>query len=211
MKLYKIQGETCRYFLHEHFDGAGSWQEESVRRMVQKKGVMWIVGGQCQCGLVSDGGTRICPARELTGFMTNSICIARRLCKRCPNNGKTVVHRHVRLEFVRTRMAQIYPKQSCHQICLGIRERIEADRVGQFMLGSMDVHEDAATNELLNMRGEIQWRYKIVEDDEDDEVYEQAWDDVFGVALDPRDVKKARDTKISSTSGKCGCMTKLRS
>ena len=73
---------------------------------------MKVIGDQCRYGLVSCDGERVGPARKRIGFMTNSPCIATALMKKCPNAKSKVVHKHVRLESGRAKVAQIYP-QSC--------------------------------------------------------------------------------------------------
>ena len=45
MSLYEIQWREGRYFLHEHPESASSWQEECVRRMFKRQGVIRVVGG----------------------------------------------------------------------------------------------------------------------------------------------------------------------
>ena len=85
-KLYEIQWREGRYFLHEHPQGASSWQEGCIERLMQKVGVQRVVGDQCMYGLKSWDGNRWGPSRKSTGFMTNSPCIAVALQDRCPNN-----------------------------------------------------------------------------------------------------------------------------
>ena len=70
---------------------------------------MRVVGDQCTYGLTADDGYRIGPARKRIGFMTDSVCLARQLEKRCPNKPGKEVHVHVRLENGRTKTAQEHP------------------------------------------------------------------------------------------------------
>ena len=121
VKLYEIQWRSGRYFLHEHPDGAKSWQEACIRNLMKRHGVIRVTGDQCMDGLKSKDKQGVGPARGITGFLTNLVCIAKRLNKMCPNRPGHEVHRHVVLEAGRTRAAQIYPQELCKQICLGIQ------------------------------------------------------------------------------------------
>lgn len=116
-KLYKIQTQEGRYFLHEHPESASSWQEKSVREVFNIKGVQRVVGDQCRYGLVARGANGYGPARKSTGFMTNSPCVALQLQRRCPNRGGYKVHTHVQLQGGKTKAAQRYPPELCKAIC----------------------------------------------------------------------------------------------
>ena len=85
-------------------------------------------------GLKSKDGEYVGPARKGTGFMTNSICVAQKLNKRCPNRQGHQVHRHVILSNGRAKAAQVYPAGLCRAICEGLQEQIKMDEKGQFLL-----------------------------------------------------------------------------
>ena len=87
-----------------------------------------------------------------TGFLTNSPCVAKQLERRCPNRPGVKKHDHVRLENGRARKAQEYPDGLCKAICRGIKEQLEADRIGQFLLMTMGNGSEA---ELRGAREEI--------------------------------------------------------
>lgn len=108
-KLYEIQWREGRYILHEHPQGVSSWQERCIEKLVMKDGVQRVVGDQCMYGLKSWSGEKWGPARNSTGFMTNSQCIAAALKERCPNTKYNIVHEHVRFVSGVARVAQIYP------------------------------------------------------------------------------------------------------
>ena len=97
-KFYAMQWRAGRYFLHEHPEGTSSWQETCIVKLLKKEGVIKVNGDQCMYGLRSRDGDHEGPARKGIGFMTNSICIAQKLNKRCPNRRGHQVHRHVILE-----------------------------------------------------------------------------------------------------------------
>ena len=113
MKLYQIQWGDGRYFVHEHPETASSWQEQCVRNMLQRQGVIRVTGDQCRYGLTSYDGSRVGFARKSSGFMTNSQCIAKRMSLRCPNKMGHKVHELVILISGRAKKAEVYPDALC--------------------------------------------------------------------------------------------------
>ena len=49
-ELYQMQLDAGRYFLHEHPNGATSWDLSCIRQVLAQHGVKRIRGDQCQCG-----------------------------------------------------------------------------------------------------------------------------------------------------------------
>ena len=74
-----------KYFLHEHPATASSWDLEAIRKLEQEEQVMITVADQCMYGLKTwaPSGRKEIPAKKPTKFMTNSMCIARMLSKKC--------------------------------------------------------------------------------------------------------------------------------
>merc|ERR1739836_329887 len=136
-KLYRIQHEAGRYFLHEHPNSATSWHEDTIKQLCRLEGVLTVTADQCRYGLVSTGPMGTGPAQKPTRFMTNSPCIAQKLKLRCPNRmTHTRRHEHVPLTNGRARAAQEYPNALCRSICKGIVRQIQADRQGQFIVAA---------------------------------------------------------------------------
>ena len=194
-KLYAMQWRAGRYLLHEHPEGASSWQEECIANMLCKEGVMRVNGDQCPYGLQTKDGAKVGLARKATGFMTNSICIAQKLDKRCPNPSGNPIHQHIVLDNGRTRAAQIYPEKLCKAICEGLQEQIRKDERGQFLLMNLDNDGTTSSAELQNSAQKIKHKYPTVEEDNDEDL-EAAWDDVSGMEFDPKMVKAARQEEI---------------
>ena len=69
-----------------------------------------------------------------------------------------------------------------------------ADQNGQLLLMSMDNKEENCKS-IMKMARQIEEKCKTVEEEDELEV-EEAWDDVSGRALDPKQVKKARQEEI---------------
>ena len=64
IKLCEIQWRDGRYFLHEHPNDAGSWQEAKMKRLMNRDGVQRVVGDQCQFRLKPKDEEGIAPARK---------------------------------------------------------------------------------------------------------------------------------------------------
>ena len=126
-KLYAMQWKVGRYFLHGHPAGAISWQEKCIQELMTKEGIIRVNGDQCMFGIKSNDGTREGPARKATGFFTNSVGIAEKFNRRCPNRHGDIIHKHVTLESGRTRAAQVYPEDLCRAICEGLQDQIRMD------------------------------------------------------------------------------------
>ena len=196
-KLYDLQWNAGRYFIHEHPAEASSWKEPCIRRLLEKHGVVRVNGDQCRFGLTTTANNETALARKATGFLTNAPHIAKQLEKKCPNRSGWQVHKHIRLEDGRTRAAQVYPPELCRAICRGLELQLEADRAGQFLLASVEpTKEDTSgrlkdeANKLHKKAKEIQEKYRTVEEDMDAQL-EEAWDDVSGAQLDPKEVRRA--------------------
>ena len=189
IKLYEIQWRNGRYFLHEHPAEAGSWQERLMKKLMSRHGVQRVVGDQCQYGLKSRDELGEAPARKIIGFLTNAVCIARRLSKRCESKPGYQVHRHVVLTNGRPKAAQVYPDKLCKETCRGIQEQMQKDKMGQYLLANIQMEPNTTSKELMKEDRTIKERYQIVEEDGENE-YLEAWDDVSGAALNPQEVKK---------------------
>ena len=195
MKLYKLQAQEGRYFLHEHPESASSWQEKCVRDILKMKGVERVVGDQCRYGLVSKGREGYGPARKTIAFMTSPPCIASQLQRRCPNRGGHYIHQHIRLDGGRAKAAQVYPPELCKAICEGLIKQMEVDRNGQYLLMNIERENGQSSKELMKVARQVHEKYKTVEEENTEEL-EVAWDDVCGAELNPQKVGQAREKEI---------------
>lgn len=193
--FYKIQVQGGRHFIHERPEGASSWQEVCIMKVMAMKDVKKVVADQCRYGLRSKGENGFGPARKAIGFMNNSPCIAMQMQRRCPNRNCYQVHKHVQLNGGRAKVAQLYPPGLCRAICKGLVDQMEADRNGQYLLMSMDYDESLSSKELLNASKQAQQQYKTIEEEQDEEL-DVVWDDVSGAILDPKEVRRAREEEI---------------
>ncbi len=83
-ELYHDQIEDGRFFLHEHPEGAGSWEEEPISQLLLVPGVKRVTADQCQYG--QEVNFSMCkgrPVKKPTGFMSNAPHLLMRLSRRC--------------------------------------------------------------------------------------------------------------------------------
>ena len=132
MLIAKWQAKRGRYVLFEHPWLARSWHEESVKEVEQMAGMHRVRCDQCMYGLrVDEWGLNMKP----TGIMVNSEKIAARMNRTCDHR-----HFHAPTMNGRPKKAQVYPKEFCKQIILGLKEQMEVD--GKLRLKSEVFVED---------------------------------------------------------------------
>ena len=189
VKLYRIQVESGRWFLHEHPAGATSWQMAEVVKLSKEAGVVINVADQCMYGFKTprEGNQKEQQdARKRIKFMTNSFWLGLELKTKCDGS-----HRHQHLMGGRAKAAAVYPQGLCQAICAGLRNQLDnGAREVQQLKCLMSVK---ASDKVEPLRaGE-----KGVEHEEDDQVaVRQAWDDVSGKELNAKEVGRARMKEI---------------
>ena len=109
-------------------------------------------------------------ARTSIGCMTNSLCIATALSRRCPNTRPHQVHERIRLEDGRPKAAQVYPLDLCRAICRGLGEQLEVDQRGQFFLAELQGGDGTNGAELMKTSKALKEQCKTTEEDNDDEM-----------------------------------------
>ena len=144
-----------------------------MMKILKMKDVSTVVGDQCQFGLETIGPAGAsAPARKRTRFMSNSNEILKELGRLCPGD-----HVHQHLVSGRAERAAVYPEGLCRAICRGLVRQMEVQR-GQVLqllnLSAADVVKD------------------VPEDEESQNQWQAAWDDVSGKEFDPSGVRAAR-------------------
>ena len=73
-KIYKLQINAGRLFVHEHPANAKSWNEKNIKELMNLEGVDVNVADLCMYGLMTkgDAGQNELPAQKRTKFMTTS-------------------------------------------------------------------------------------------------------------------------------------------
>ena len=112
MRLYKMQVKGGRFFVHEHPHDASSWNENSVKEVMNLQGVDIASVDMCVYGMRVNTGPVQGPARKRTRIMSNSRHVLRRVACVCPSAGpdESPHHRHVPLESGRAKRCQVYPR-----------------------------------------------------------------------------------------------------
>ena len=199
LKLYRIQDEEGRYYLHEHPAGAKSWKMPEVQKFMADTDAMTVTAHQCELGLRSRDRFGEAPAKKPTTFMSNSILICERLDVQCTNMWKPEKerHRHVHLMNGRASAAQTYPLELCTAIVEGLKDqlRMDACRTVKALTISDTRKVGREHTKLMRCAKEVV-ATKVIpepfapahEEDEND----IAIDDVSGAQLDANLVKQAR-------------------
>ena len=143
-KLYRIQIDQGRYFLHEHPDGAGSWKNPYILDLWNHESVERVTGDQCQYGQHDGKGN---PVKKPTGWLSNSKHVLRALGRRCSGTGGSCSRprggRHAHAEGRVARQAAVYPFKLCEAILTGMYKQLEHDgRVHKNTIGVQAIFEE---------------------------------------------------------------------
>ena len=101
LSLYSLQIRDGRFFLHEHPQGASSWREPMLEKLLGHPSVGTVCCDQCSYGLYSktpDGEWML--SKKPTRWASNSTAMLDRLSKRCTKD-----HPHQWLDGGRTKKA----------------------------------------------------------------------------------------------------------
>ena len=129
IRFYKTQYDSGRYFLHEHPDGAESWDDEEMQALQRLPGVFTVNGPMCHFDMQLDTRYRGCHrVYKKTRFVTNSRFLAELLDNWCKNEvqGKEV-HRHLHLIGGIAKRAAAYPPKMVAAVLKGIKLQMRED------------------------------------------------------------------------------------
>ena len=119
-EFYLDQHRDGRLFLHEHPDGASSWDETCIQDVLAKVGVGTTVTDQCQFEQRSREGH---PLKKPTRWMSNCPEILAALTRRCTSRGgvcSATGTPHQTCSGRAAREAAIYPFAMCGAILEGL-------------------------------------------------------------------------------------------
>ena len=123
IKLYNIQLDEGRHFLHEHPDQATSWSEPGMIKLMEHHRTVNVTSDQCEYGLLTPGPNgQPTPAKKPTKWLTSSHQMAARLSKRCQGG-----HPHQPLLSGRAKDAAFYPVKLITEMLRGIKDTFEAE------------------------------------------------------------------------------------
>ena len=122
-ELYRMQMEGGRYYVHEHPATASSWAEAVVQETMGMPDAWIVRTNMCRFGTTTKKAGHAGLSYKPTDIMTNSVCVADQLDRRCLNmiNGMTD-HDHEQLEGERPKQAPQYPLELCRAIFRGARD-----------------------------------------------------------------------------------------
>ena len=156
ISLYHLQIAGGRHFLHEHPQGATSWKDPRMLRLLRSSKVNVTVADQCMYGLVTKGPKgEPMPAKKPTQWASTSPQMLKRLSVRCDKS-----HSHQHLISGRAAAAAYYPPKLISQILRGMRDTADAENVealwtpemGVAMVAAAMHHDQPATSLLAAYR-----------------------------------------------------------
>ena len=169
-----------------------------MQKLMKMQDAMLTKADQCQYGLIVEDMKGQALAKKPTKFLTNSPCIASQLRRTCEGTHTHPNHRHANLFGGVAKFAQVYPPALCEAICCGLKEQVDLDRRGQFLLlelNAQELKEDCGnmhapvTKWLGNLNTQEEIHPTVCEGNEAELM--QAWDDVTGKELDAEKVALA--------------------
>ena len=170
-RMYKLQHDEGRYFLHEHCQSELPWRKDCVEEIQEMTGAKPMSVRRGNCNLPSN--------EKPTVMVTNCPAIAVTLrvsAKARPSNKRHAEHlernEHKSIE-------DLHEDISC-----GTRLQHKWSRQQKYFLVIVDVKNPQANfNDLEN---------SVLPEESNDELLDQAWDDRAGESLDAKKVKEAR-------------------
>ena len=132
IKLYRIQMEQGRWFLHEHPNSATSWRMPEMVKFMEEYKLTKTVCHMCRYGMYSKDACGIGKVKKPTGFITNSSHLADQLGNKCLGG-----HRHIQLMGGRAAACQVYPDKLCRAMLKGIRLELVNSGIMQASMSDM--------------------------------------------------------------------------
>ncbi len=198
LRMYMIQLEGRRFFIHEHPIGASSWRMREMMELMAKGCVDAANVDMCQFGMKAKDKDGEGPVRKRTKIISNSKEVLKRIERKCPNDGGPgTPHVHVHLEDGRTKQAQVYPREFCRAVCEGVaaEKRIQALGLHAKALLSLEDMQQIAREAGIQVEAGEDASKALHEEFEENE-WMIAVDDQSGEPLCPRMVKAARREEI---------------
>ena len=124
-RIYKLQDEAGRAFVHEHPRKARSWEEPEIKQLLEVKGVVRVDLDMCRFNLRStDALDKERLVLKPTSLLTNSEAIAKHMSRKCCGG-----HNHTHLiGGQRATSAATYTQEFCEGLVEGYKLHIRAIR-----------------------------------------------------------------------------------
>ena len=192
IKVYSLQLEGKRHFIHEHPATSTAWKSKDMVEFMMKYEVDVTTIHMCAYGMTSSDDMGEGLVKKPTTLMSSSPEVLKRVAARCSNETEGEQHRHVHLVQGRAKRAQVYPRKLGVRICMGIAAQRKLDRLGMRPIPIISVEEmQKAMPEM--QKGECPSE-TLHETDGEGYV---AWDDVSGQELSPSLMRAARREEIA--------------
>lgn len=124
-EIYLLQLQGGRHFLHDHPQGATSWQESAIKKVLRHPTVGTTVAHLCQFGMTTKHGGQSVPVRKATRFMMSAPAILETSTRTCQGG-----HKHVPRLDDRAKKTAVYPPMLCRPILEGIDKQRQRDGGG---------------------------------------------------------------------------------
>ena len=83
IKLYRLQAENGRFFIHEHPNSASSWKLPEMIELMQNLNINKVVGHMCRYGMHRKDAEGDGLVKKPTGFPSNSKFVRDQLQNKC--------------------------------------------------------------------------------------------------------------------------------
>jgi len=200
IRIYKVQMEGHRCFVHEHPSGASSWRMKEMVELMAYGDVDVATVDMCQFGMTAATKEGEGPVRKRTKIISNSKEVLKKVERKCPNDGGPGAHHeHVHLVDGKARQAQVYPRAFCRAVCEGVaaEKRIRALGVKAKPLLSMEEMQQIAHISGAKAEDGESASDALHEEEVDEGKWTIAIDDQTGEPLCPKLVRIARKEEIA--------------
>ena len=120
IKLYRIQAEAGRIFIHEHPASASSCKLPEMPALMSDPNISTTNTHMCRFGMKSENEIGIGLFKKPTGFLTNSEHVREQLSKKRMGG-----HRHVQVMSGRARACQVCPEMLVRAILGGVKQELK--------------------------------------------------------------------------------------
>jgi len=195
VKVYMIQIQAKRHFIHEHPEASTAWKNTDLVQLAMEPQVDATTLHMCAYGMQSEDEHGKGLVKKATRILSSSPEVLKKLAARCSNESGDSQHRHVHLIQGRAKAAQVYPREFSMRVCEGVAAQQRLDSLG---LQSLPIMSVDAMHQAAGSKGTdecpSQGLHEVSPADEAEGLV--AWDDVSGQQLDAKLMVAARKEEI---------------
>lgn len=189
------------YFLHEHPEGADSWEDKRMIKLQNTPGVYTGVGPMCHCELKGiDRLGNVGIPRKCTRWVTNSFELAKTLDVRCRTElGNEPHHVHHHLINGLAAQAAKYPLKLIRAVLNAIRKQMKSDH--EINEIDMKFAGPGPAQELFDDQYEGEWIDDAFGWNDNYNGDARYYDDISGVEFPVELIRKARQEELGWVHG----------